>query len=347
MTFSEILLDWYLKNARQLPWRENKDPYRIWVSEIILQQTRIDQGLPFYLRFMKQFPNVATLHQATEDQVLRIWQGLGYYSRARNMKEAARQIAEDFHGQFPRSHQQILSLKGIGPYTAAAISSICFDLPTAVVDGNVYRVLSRYFNIDTPVNSNDGQKQFAKLANTLILHEQPGDYNQAIMEFGARVCVPVNPECQDCPLNHACGAFAKSRVAELPIKLRKLKIKNQFLHFFYITNGEQFLIEKRGLQSIWKGLYQLPLIETSEEMDIGAILESERLRKIIGDQVFDLVSQAEMKHKLTHRNLWIRFYHIQVSDLNGLDFEKILFNDWHQYAFPKPIVEFLSCKEKE
>jgi len=261
------------------------------------------------------------------------------------MKEAARQIAEDFNGKFPNNHQEILSLKGIGPYTAAAISSICFDLPTAVVDGNVYRVLSRYFNIDTPINSTDGQKHFAKLANTCILKEHPGDYNQAIMEFGARMCVPVNPDCQNCPLNHGCGAFANSRVAELPVKLKKLKIKNQFLHFFYITNGKQFLIEKRGLQSIWKGLYQLPLIETSEKIDVGAVLESEGLRKIIGDRVFELVSQDEMKHKLTHRNLWIRFYHIKISDLNGLSFQEIEFNDWHHYAFPKPIVGYLTDKE--
>ncbi len=345
MTFSEILLDWYLKNARQLPWRETKDPYRVWVSEIILQQTRVDQGLPYYLRFIEHFPKVTDLHQASEDQVLRLWQGLGYYSRARNMKEAARQIEEDFNGKFPHSYQEILSLKGIGPYTAAAISSICFGESTAVVDGNVYRVLSRYLNIDTPINSTDGQKQFAKLANTMILKKHPGDYNQAIMEFGARMCVPVNPDCPNCPLNNGCAAYEAGRVAELPVKLKKLKIKNQFLHFFYITNGAQFLIEKRGLQSIWKGLYQLPLIETKAKKDLTSVLETTDLRKIISDQSFELVEHTEIKHKLTHRNLWIRFYHLKIGDLNGLKYEKIEFNDWHRYAFPKPIVEFLSRKE--
>lgn len=342
MTFSNILLDWYHKNARNLPWRETKDPYLIWISEIILQQTRVDQGLPYYLRFANSFPNVLSLHQASEDQVLKLWQGLGYYSRARNMKTAAQQIVEDFNAVFPTSYHDLLSLKGIGPYTAAAISSICFDLPHAVVDGNVYRVLSRHFGIETPVNSTSGKKEFEQLANQLIPKDHPGNYNQAIMEFGARYCVPSSPDCENCSLNHSCEAFKTHRVAQLPVKEKKLKIKNRYLHFFYITDGNQFLIEKRETDNIWKGMYQLPLIETKEEVDIYEMIESKEFKDLILNKSFELINQREVRHKLTHRNLFIRFYNLKMSDLDNFNFEKIKTEDWQHYAFPKPIFQYLS-----
>jgi len=342
MTFSNILLHWYDKNARKLPWRETKDPYLIWISEIILQQTRIDQGLPYYLNFVESFPKVQDLHQASEDQVLKLWQGLGYYSRARNMKTAAKQIVDDFNGIFPHTYQKILSLKGIGSYTAAAIASICFKLPYAVVDGNVFRVLSRHFGIATPINSTKGKKEFEKLANELIPKNNPGNYNQAIMEFGARFCVPSSPNCDNCPLNHSCIAYKNNLVNLLPKKEKKLKVKNRYLHFFFISNGHQFLIEKRGSHNIWKGLYQLPIIETSEEIPAKMMLESEELNSLLKNESFELSGQKEIKHKLTHRNLFIRFYHLNMIDLEGFDFQKIDMKDWQSFPFPKPVLQYLS-----
>jgi len=341
MTFSKILLDWYDKNARKLPWRETRDPYLIWISEIILQQTRIEQGLPYYLRFIDNLPNVHALHQASEDQVLKIWQGLGYYSRARNMKAAAQQIVDDFNGIFPQAYEDILSLKGIGPYTASAIASISFDLPHAVVDGNVYRVLSRHFGIKTPINTTKGIKEFQELANELIPEKQAGDYNQALMEFGAIFCVPSAPNCENCPLNHTCEAFKKQEVDLLPIKEKKLKIKNRYLHFFYITDGKQFLIEKREADNIWKGLFQLPLMETPEEVPTKKLLDSNLFQDLILKKPFKLVGQQEIKHKLTHRNLFIRFYHLKINDLKFFKYEKIQKEDWQDYAFPKPVFQYL------
>ena len=342
MTFSNILLHWYDKNARILPWRETRDPYLIWISEIILQQTRIDQGLPYYLNFTKSFPNIQDLHQASEDQVLKLWQGLGYYSRARNMKTAAKQIVDNFNGIFPQSYQEILSLKGIGPYTAAAISSICFKLPYAVVDGNVFRVLSRHFGIRTPINSTKAKKEFEKLANELIPKTNPGNYNQAIMEFGARFCVPSSPDCENCPLNHSCEAYKSNQVNLLPIKEKKLKIKNRYLHFFFITDEHQFLIEKRGDQNIWKGLYQLPVLETSEGTQPKKMLESEELNSLLKKESFELMGQKEIKHKLTHRNLFIRFYQLKMAKLEVFDFQKIDIKNWQNYAFPQPVFQYLS-----
>lgn len=341
MTFSDTLLNWYDKNARKLPWRETKDPYLIWISEIILQQTRIDQGLPYYIRFTEIFPNVQGLHQATEDQVLKLWQGLGYYSRARNMKAAATQIVKEYHGIFPNTYKEILSLKGIGPYTAAAISSISFNIPQAVVDGNVYRVLSRHFGIETAINSTKGIKEFQELANTLIPKEQAGDYNQAIMEFGARYCVPSSPDCENCPLNHNCEAFKNNKVDILPIKEKKLTIKNRYLHFFLITDKNQFLIEKRGLQNIWKGLYQLPMIETKEATKTKNLLESKEFEELVMRSHVELISQKEIRHKLTHRNLYIRFYHLNIRNLHTFNYIKIRISDWQDYAFPKPIFQYL------
>lgn len=341
MTFSDILLDWYYKNARSLPWRETKDPYSIWISEIILQQTRIDQGLPYYLRFTESFPDVRSLHQATEDQVLKLWQGLGYYSRAKNMKAAAKQITENFGGDFPTTYKDILSLKGIGPYTAAAVSSICFNLQHAVVDGNVFRVLSRHFGIKTPINSSRGKKEFEQLANQLIPKNNPGDYNQAIMEFGAIYCVPYSPDCSKCPLNHSCEAYKLNLITQLPVKEKKLKIRNRYLHYFYMTDGYRFLIEKRGENDIWKGLYQLPMIETNKEQISEGLFEEKDFMNLTKNEPFELISQQEIRHKLTHRNLFIRFYHLKIENINSFNYFIIENKDWINFAFPKPIHQYL------
>lgn len=345
MTFSKTLIDWYANNARELPWRQTKDPYLIWISEIILQQTRVDQGLPYYWSFVKSFPNVLKLHQASEDQVLKLWQGLGYYSRARNMKIAAKQIVVNFNGAFPTNYKDIIGLKGIGPYTAAAIASLAFNLPHAVVDGNVYRVLSRYYGIDLAINSTEGQKKFNELAHEVMETKNIGTYNQAIMEFGALYCKPQNPDCDHCPLSSACEAKSSNRVSQLPVKLKKLNIKNRYLNFFLLSNGNEILIEKRDYLNIWKGLYQLPMIETEEPITEKALLEHENFVSLLNGQKFEVFSIQEMQHKLTHRLLFIRFYHLKVEDLSLFSYQKVKISELGSYAFPKPIEKFLEQPE--
>lgn len=340
MTFSKTLLQWYSDNARDLPWRQTKNPYKIWISEIILQQTRIDQGLPYYYRFAEAFPDVKSLSEASEDQVLRIWQGLGYYSRARNMMTAARQIVNDFQGVFPDHYQDILKLKGVGPYTAAAISSISFHLPYAVVDGNVFRVLSRFFNIEEPINSSKGKKIFEKLAQENLITDNPGDYNQAIMEFGARMCVPKNPDCLNCPLRTACKAFEKSKVDELPVKLKTLKVKDRYLNFFLIWDGKTFLAEKRGLSGIWKGLWQFPLIEEDSVLNFDQIADKPEFQNIIQHQKYVLEDVYSLHHKLTHRNLFIQIFRIKVIENKLGSYDLLSISDFDQYAFPKPLFQY-------
>ncbi|NPD47036.1 MULTISPECIES: A/G-specific adenine glycosylase [unclassified Lentimicrobium] len=342
MTFSNTLIHWYEKNARALPWRNTKDAYRIWISEIILQQTRVEQGLPYYHRFIQAFPNVQSLHQASEDQVLKMWEGLGYYSRARNMKFAAHQIVEQHQGIFPDDYKEIIALKGIGPYTAAAIASMAFDLPYAVVDGNVFRVLSRYFGIETPINSTLGKKEFDALAQKSLIKSRAATYNQAIMEFGALFCKPKNPDCVQCPLMHTCTAFASQKVDILPIKLKTLKIKERYLNFILLSNGKEILIEKRIHENIWKGLYQLPLIETETQIPEEEILIREDFVKFIGDKPFEIRSVQEMEHKLTHRLLKIRFLYIIIDELPSTDFIKLKFEELKDYAFPKPVENYLN-----
>lgn len=226
--FAKKLIDWYLDNKRDLPWRGTKNPYNIWLSEIILQQTRVAQGTPYYFAFIETFPEVTALANAPQEQVLKLWQGLGYYSRARNLHTAAKYIVESCDGVFPDTYKGLLSLKGVGDYTASAIGSICFDLPTAVVDGNVYRVLSRIFGVETPINSSQGMKEFKALAQALLDESRPGTHNQAVMEFGARYCVPQNPNCDACIFNNRCDAYKNKKVALLPVKLKKLKVKKRY-----------------------------------------------------------------------------------------------------------------------
>ena len=342
MTFSNTLIHWYKNNARVLPWRNTKDAYSIWISEIILQQTRVEQGLPYYQRFIQAFPNVLSLHQASEDQVLKMWEGLGYYSRARNMKYAAQQIVEEYLGVFPSNYKHIIALKGIGPYTAAAIASFAFDLPYAVVDGNVFRVLSRYFGIDTPINSTPGKKEFDVLAQKYLIKSRAATYNQAIMEFGALFCKPKNPDCQQCPLVSSCAAFANNKVALLPIKLKKLKIKDRYLNFILLSNGNEVLIEKRQEENIWKGLYQLPLIETDKQIPVQEILVREDFMGLMGNKSYEIRSVQEMEHKLTHRLLKIRFLHIEIGELLSSNYLKIKFEELKEYAFPKPVENYLN-----
>ena len=257
-SISAPLLAWYQKNKRDLPWRHTKDPYKIWLCEIIMQQTRVAQGLAYYNRFVETFPTPADLAAATQDQVLKLWQGLGYYSRARNLHAAA----QSMHGKFPPTYAGVRALKGVGDYTAAAICSIAYNMPYAVVDGNVYRVLARVFGIRTPIDSTDGKKQFTALAQALLDKKHPGDYNQAIMDFGAMVCTPQAPQCTACPLANICQARKEGTVEKLPIKAQKTKISTRYFHYIYVEQGKFTWLHQRGPGDVWQNLYELPLVET-------------------------------------------------------------------------------------
>lgn len=262
--FGRILIEWYQDNRRDLPWRRTKNPYLIWISEIILQQTRVAQGYDYYQRFVKRFPDVFSLADADEDEVMKYWQGLGYYSRARNLHAAARSMAEA--GGFPKTYKEVLALKGVGEYTAAAICSFAYGMPYAVVDGNVYRVLSRWLGIETPIDSTEGKRIFAEVAAELLDKAQPGLYNQAIMDFGALQCTPVSPNCMFCPFIDTCVARQKGLVDTLPVKLHKAKVTNRYFNYIYVRMGAHTLINKRTGNDIWKNLYELPLIETESEV---------------------------------------------------------------------------------
>ena len=320
MSFTVAILEWFRENGRVLPWRETRDPYAIWLSEIILQQTRIEQGKPYWERFMKRWPTVEALAQASEDEVLREWQGLGYYSRARNLHEAAKQIVE--MGGFPKTLEGIKRLKGVGDYTAAAIGSIAFNLPAAVVDGNVYRVLARHYGIETPINTTEGKKEFTALANSLLPANEASAFNQAMMDFGAVQCTPVNPQCTVCPLQETCVALHDGKTASLPVKRKTLKVQERHLIYIYVRHQGKTAIHRRAAGDIWQGLYEPWLTET---VPSGAIL----LRQGV-------------KHVLTHRILYADFYLWEPTEQPQLpdDYFWIPEADIDQYGVPR-LIELL------
>ncbi len=327
--FAETLLRWYETEGRQLPWRQTRDPYAIWVSEIILQQTRVAQGMDYYLRFMKRFPTVELLAAADEDEVLRLWQGLGYYSRARNMRRAAQQIVA--MGGFPRDYQQIRSLCGIGDYTASAIASFAFDAPLAVVDGNVYRVLSRYFAIETPIDTTAGQREYKTLAQKLLPLSHPATYNQAIMDFGALQCTPQNPVCETCPLNTSCLALAQRKVSQLPRKAHSTKVRHRyFTYLFLFSPRRRVLLQRRPAGDIWQGLYQLPLIETET-----ALSEDEVRRSVPALECRPVVSG--LVHQLTHQRLHADCYLLRVASEDDVTIEGkwVELSSLDHYAMPR------------
>jgi A/G-specific adenine glycosylase len=320
MDFSITLLGWFRENGRELPWRQTRDPYAIWLSEIILQQTQVKQGWDYWERFMRRWPTVEDLAGATEDEVLREWQGLGYYSRARNLHFAARQIVA--LGHFPDTLEGIKALKGVGDYTAAAIGSIAFGLPAAVVDGNVYRVLARHFGIDTPINTTDGKKTFAALAQELLPEGEASEYNQAIMDFGALQCTPASPNCAVCPLMESCEAFRTNRVQELPVKLKTLKVRERHLIYVYVRCNGHTAIHRRGPGDIWQGLWEPWLVDSEAAVPSAAIL----LRQ-------------HVKHVLTHRVLYADFYLLEVNERLFLpdDYIWIKESELDDYAKPRLI----------
>ena len=341
MDFSKVILKWYEVNKREFPWRKTKDPYRIWLSEIILQQTQISQGLPYYERFVKTFPTIQDLAEASEEKVLKLWQGLGYYSRARNLHFTAKYIHSELEGVFPNHYKSLLKLKGVGDYTASAIASIVYGECTPVVDGNVYRVLSRFFGVSTPINSTQGIKEFKLLATKLIDCSQPATYNQAIMDFGARQCRPKNPDCETCPLNSACFALSKNEIHLLPAKLKKTKIKKKYFNFIVVFDtSNKILFEQRTENGIWKNLYQFPLVETDQPSEIKQMSHLIETKKIIEKNEFDLslYNQEDIIHKLTHIHIHSKFWICQVKiELTGA----LSFNELEKKPMPILLKKFI------
>lgn len=341
MQFSKILINWYLNNKRDLPWRKKSDPYHIWLSEIMLQQTRVEQGLPYYLRFTRAFPDVFALAAAPADEVLKLWQGLGYYSRARNLHEAAKFVAYELNGIFPNTYNDLKKLKGVGDYTASAIASICFNEPVAVVDGNVYRVLSRYFNINTPINSSAGIKEFKNLASHLIDKQQPSLFNQGLMEFGALQCKPRNPLCGTCPFNGSCLALKENKIHELPVKLKKGNVRKRYFNYLVVSSKDNTtLLQQRQGKGIWRGLYEFPLIETFEPLKAENPLSEEKIAGVLGAMPLEvnLYNEEPVVHKLSHQHIFTYFWRIHLNKLNeeGIPLKRI-----KEYPVPVLIQNFL------
>lgn len=339
--FSKILIDWYSEHKRELPWRESTDPYIIWISEIILQQTRVVQGYDYFMRFINRFPDVKTLAEAEEDEVMKYWQGLGYYSRARNLHTAARSM----NGAFPKTYPEVLALKGVGEYTAAAICSFAYDMPYAVVDGNVYRVLSRYLGIETPIDSTEGKKLFSVLAGEMMDKSRPAVYNQAIMDFGALQCTPQTPVCLFCPLADSCIALSKGLVMKLPVKQHKTKTTNRYLNYVYAHTNTYTFINKRTGDDIWKNLFELPLIETVESVTEEEFLALPDFTKLFASGETPVVHSVcrDVKHVLSHRVLYANFYEVSLPEdtLSFSSFQKVRTEELGQYAVPRLIHAFL------
>lgn len=332
--FTETVLTWYETHKRDLPWRNISDPYRIWVSEIILQQTRIVQGYDYYMRFIKAFPTITALANATEDEVLKLWQGLGYYSRARNMHAAAKQIVE--LGHFPNTYKEILKLKGVGEYTAAAISSFAYHLPHAVVDGNVYRVLSRYFGIKTPIDTPQGKRMFAELASELLPANNVADYNQALMDFGATQCTPSAPQCEECPLNNSCSALQTNEISVLPVKQHKVKVRQRYFVFIKIKVNGNVWIQRRNRNDIWKGLYQFHLQEYDNSPSMLDIQEDAFIKSLAAKGVWHALKLG-IKHVLTHQVIYADFYECTVPFHlpTPQGYISVSEDEMSRYAFPQ------------
>ncbi len=343
--FSSRILSWYRTNPRDLPWRRTHDPYKIWLSEIILQQTRVAQGLPYYNAFVDAYPTVKELALAPEEEVLRLWQGLGYYSRARNLHACAKSIWFGMGGEFPDSYDQLIQLKGVGSYTAAAIASFAFGETKAVVDGNVFRVLARYFGIESDISGSRAKKEFETLANQLIPDDTPGEFNQAMMDFGARQCVPKKPDCTVCPLQVTCFAYLNKRVTELPVKLNKIKIKERHFHYYVIRCGSKWVWKRRKPGDIWEGLFDFPHKET------GASGLIQDLDLPFGDGEADPLISKNYRHILSHQKLNAVFSSITIPEdyLGNLEewcekkgFDLVEDNRIEYLAKPKLIVNFLN-----
>ena len=336
MDFTNLLIEWYLQNKRDLPWRNTTNPYPIWLSEIILQQTRVAQGIPYFYAFLESFPTVKELAIADEQQVLKLWQGLGYYSRARNLHQTAQYIANELDGVFPNSYAGLIQLKGIGEYTAAAIASFAYNEPVPVVDGNVFRVVSRYFGIESDISAGKTKKEFTALAAELLSKEQPALFNQAIMEFGAMHCTPKNPDCENCIFNSSCVALQKGLVGQLPFKSKKIKIRKRYFNYIVLQDKKgNTKIQQRTDKGIWHNLYEFPLFETTQEEGFETIAPLIKNDTDFGDSVVSIqeANPISLIHKLSHQHLYIKFWKVTVNNTltDGVNPEQLR-------TFPFPIV---------
>ena len=341
MEFSKPLIQWYLQNKRDLPWRKTPHPYPVWLSEIMLQQTRVAQGLPYFLSFMEAFPTVHHMAAAPEEQVLKLWQGLGYYSRARNLHASAKHVAFEMGGNFPPNYDGLLKLKGVGEYTAAAIASICYGEAVPVVDGNVYRVLSRVFGVETDISSSGAKKEFTALAKTLMPHDKASEFNQAMMEFGALQCMPKSPECTVCIFNRDCVAFNTGKVSQLPVKLKRTKVSNRYFNYLVVKDGEgRSIIRKRTGKGIWHNLYEFPLLETEAEIPESEAIDLIKDFKEFGfaPKSVRLLNSEAILHKLSHQHLSIRFWEVAADEvLEGA----LTANALKSYPFPIVLHNFI------
>lgn len=340
--FSLLICEWYRRNKRDLPWRSTRDPYKIWLSEIILQQTRVDQGMSYYLKFVKHYPTVKHLAEASEQEVLNDWQGLGYYSRARNLHKAAKQIVNEFKAEFPNDYEHILKLSGVGPYTSAAISSFAYNEAQAVVDGNVFRVLSRVFDIDTDIMSTQGKKEFDVLAKELLPSSNPGEHNQALMEFGALHCTFHQPKCENCVLQAKCLAFQNKTVLERPVKLKKVKMRNRYFNYFHIEKDGLLVLNKRAEKDIWQHLYEFPMIETEKKLSDEEIAH-------LCERKFNLkISKVVLmkKHILSHQNIHAQIAQVHINKINTQDFAEylvILKSELIDYPIPRLLERYFEA----
>lgn len=348
LMWSKLLKDWYSEVKRDLPWRRSKDPYRIWLSEVILQQTRVAQGLPYYETFVAHYPDVHALAAAPEQAVLRDWQGLGYYSRARNLHQAAKQVVERHGGVFPADYQALLQLTGVGPYTAAAIGSMAFGLPEAVVDGNVYRVLSRVYGVREAIDQPAGQKIFAQLAKKLLDDVDPGTYNQALMEFGALQCVPVNPDCENCLFRSNCVAFKEGLVALLPLKVGKVKVRHRFFNYVVIRFEDGLYLQQRQAGDIWQHLWDFTNFEAERELSEEEISTHFQQKFTFSASDFRVIAHSESaKHVLTHQRIFAKFWLVQIfHNLQDMELKFVPIKDLDTYPLPR-LIDLTIKKNKE
>ena len=347
--FSKYIQSWYLENKRDLPWRNTKNPYKIWLSEIILQQTQVKQGMPYYKNFIKSFPDVYSLAKAKEDKIMKMWQGLGYYSRARNLHYTAKTIVEDYDGEFPNTYKELLKLKGIGEYTAAAIASFAYDEPVAVLDGNVFRVLARYFGIENPINSTEGKKLFKEKAYEVLDQNQPALHNQAMMEFGALQCKPKSPNCMFCSLNDSCVAFQQNKIKDLPVKLKTLKRTKRYFHYLVFKSSEgEMLINQRLVKDIWEKLFEFPRADTTAKFRKDDVFNHPLFVSLGLDESIDIqrINSKTSKHVLTHQDVFADFWLVNCAvkfDKNIPDnFYVVNTKSIRKFAVPILIDKFLN-----
>jgi A/G-specific adenine glycosylase len=342
MNFTNELIQWYHQNKRELPWRNTTDAYVIWLSEIILQQTRVEQGMPYFYRFLDKYPTVTSFAAADEGDILKLWQGLGYYSRGRNMLKTARLVQELYDGKFPDTYEQLIKLKGIGEYTAAAIASFAANEAKAVVDGNVYRVLARYFGISEPINSTKGKKIFQATADDLLNKQHPGLHNQAMMEFGAMLCKPKNPACGICPVRAGCFAFINNATTTLPVKLKTVKVRERFFNYFLVADETSILMNKRDEKDIWANLYDLPMIETKQMLPPDELLALPLVTEYFGTEIEIAEILPVKKHVLTHQNLYVRLIKLQSKPVKlNPDWFFTPIENLKKLAMPKIIIIFI------